>query len=177
MRILIQEYATSGGLNQDDLHSDLLVEGFGMLRLLIDNFTRLGLEVVTTLDNRIAFISKVLNAKQIKMIKNSDSFLKESINLLNSCDYFLIVAPETEGILQHIVSEYQEKSTAISYNCSPSAIYLAAHKSKMYTFCLENNILFPKTILIDDNASNDELLDGLRFPFPMIMKPDDGVAR
>lgn len=176
MRILIQEFATGGGLNQEDLHSDLLIEGFGMLRLLIDNFTRLGLEVVTTLDNRIAFISKVTCAQQIKIIKNTDSFLQDSIDLLDSCDYFLIIAPETDNILENIVNEYQKKSTAISYNCSPTAIHLATHKSKMYSFCLENNIQFPKTILIDKYTHIEDLLDDLPFQLPIIIKPDDGVA-
>ncbi|MHA1244844.1 MAG: ATP-grasp domain-containing protein [Candidatus Heimdallarchaeota archaeon] len=188
MRILVQEYSSGGGMVQDKPSASLLTEGFGILRVLVQNCKRLGMEVVTTLDERLSSIANFLEADIIEFISKEDEFAEKGLEHLNNCDYFLVVAPGIYGILSSIINLYQ-KSKAISLNCNSSAIEFSTNKDRTYEELSKNNIRIPNTLSIkpDDNVceiTNDRItknlykkeeLQNLDLIFPLVVKPNDSV--
>ncbi|NHK30315.1 MAG: ATP-grasp domain-containing protein [Asgard group archaeon] len=188
MRIFIQEFSSGGGMAQDNPGASLLVEGFGILRVLIQNCKRLGIEVVVTLDERLSFLERFLDADIIRKISKNDNYIENSLKLLNDCDYFLVCAPGINGILSSIIEHYQ-KSPAISLNCDINAVEFSTNKSNIYEKFSKSDICVPNTIRIKpDNSilkitdceianelfSADELLES-ELPYPLVAKPNDGV--
>ncbi|NHJ04604.1 MAG: ATP-grasp domain-containing protein [Candidatus Heimdallarchaeota archaeon] len=189
MKIFIQEFSTGGGFAQTLLDFNLIIEGFGMLRLLIQNFKRLNLEVITTLDSRLLFLIDFLEADEILLINQGESFLEKSESLVMKCDSFIIIAPGTDGILKNTI-EYYQKLQKSNLNCTSQAIDFSTAKHKMYELCSKINIQYPRTIIIENKKrfreiSKDsfvkisdiiEFTCNLDVNFPVIIKPDDGVA-
>ncbi len=188
MRIFVQEYATGGGLVNNPLHTSLLIEGFAILRALILNFKKCGYEVVTTIDFRLKQLESFLAADIIKPITTKQSIVDVSCDLLNNCDYFLIIAPGANNILSSFVNNYT-KTKARSLNCNSELIDLATNKYLTYKFCSTLQITFPKTykmqkngLCLDiENSSLKErhwskLIDERELSFPVILKPNDGIA-
>jgi len=188
MKVFIQEYATSGGLPKEKSNAKLLVEGFGILRVILQNCKRLGYEVVTTINKQIRFLTPYLDADKVVSFSPKENLIKKSLELINGCDYFLVIAPETHDILSHIVKNYQ-KSIGRSLNCQLDGIDITTYKSKAYEFCASKGILFPKTIKINKDGSSklisltkledftqEEPPNDYELGYPLIIKPDDGVA-
>lgn len=188
MRLFIQEYSSGGGMVQYKPGANLLVEGFGILRVLVQNCKRLGIEAVVTLDRRLSFLDKFLDADIIDSISKNDNFTANSLELLNDCDYFLIIAPGIDGILSSIIEGYQ-KSSATSLNCKPKAVEFSTNKSNVYEKFSRSDIYIPNTIRIKpDNSMKkitnneitnelfrvDEFLE-LDLLYPLVVKPNDGV--
>ncbi len=170
------------------LHPSLLIEGFAILRALILNFKKCGYEVITTIDFRLEKLKPFLSADIIEPITTGKSIFDVSINLLNNCDYFLIIAPGANNILSSFVSNYSN-TKAKSLNCNSELINLATQKHLTYAFCSTLQINFPKTykmkkngMCVDlENVSIKEkhwstLIDERKLFFPIILKPTDGVA-
>lgn len=188
MRIFVQEYATGGGLVNDRLHPSLLIEGFAILRSLILNFKKCGYEVVTTIDFRLEQLKPFLAADIIESITARQSIFDVSYELLNNCDYFLIIAPGTNNILSSFVNNYTN-TKAKSLNCNSELINLATQKHLTYSFCSSLQINYPKTYIIQKNglcldiehfSKNEkhwsELINERKLFFPVILKPNDGIA-
>ncbi|NHJ46817.1 MAG: ATP-grasp domain-containing protein [Asgard group archaeon] len=169
MRLFLQEFSSGGGMVQYNPSASLLVEGFGILRVLAQNCKRLDIEVVATLDNRLKFLEQFLDIDEISLISTNDDFIENSLELLSDCDYFLVVAPGIDGILSSIIERYQ-KSSAICLNCDTQAVEFATNKSSVYEKFAKSKIRVPNTIRIKaDELPESELL------FPLVVKPNDGV--
>ncbi|MBD3192200.1 MAG: ATP-grasp domain-containing protein [Candidatus Heimdallarchaeota archaeon] len=189
-RIFIQEFASGGGLLDDSLDPKLLVEGFGMLRVLLSNFQRLGYNPITTLDKRLSFLTSFLPTKGIIQVATAQEFIEKGLEAVKQCDYFLIIAPGSAGILSSLVQNYQQ-TQALSLNSSPQAISFTSNKLKMYKLCSQYQVSYPQTYAIYPNGSYEEiavpkqglvernwpeLLQQKRLNYPLILKPNDGVA-
>ncbi|MHA1220418.1 MAG: ATP-grasp domain-containing protein [Candidatus Heimdallarchaeota archaeon] len=189
MKIFIQEYASGGGLVKEDLSANLLVEGFGILRVLIDNCKRLGYKVTTTLDKRLTFLSHYLKADTLKMVTKDDSLISKGLEELDSCNYSLIVAPGISGTLSTILDNYS-KSSAITLNSNTQAVNFVTSKIKAYKHCSKHGIRFPRTRIVQVGKpcseinrntemkaiSGIESLEDWNLTYPVLVKPDDGVA-
>ncbi len=189
MRIFIQEFISGGGLSNQNLDAGLLVEGFGMLRVLTKNCKKLGLEITITLDKRLKFLSNFLEFDHLEKISSNESFIEEGKKLLQKNDYFLVIAPGTNNLLSNIINEYSN-SPSCSLNCDTNCIDFATNKSLVYEFCSKNGFNFPKTIKIAEDGScsliakNQAIkrIDGIgqlqkwELNYPVILKPNDGVA-
>jgi len=188
MKLFIQEYSSGGGMVQDNISASLLVEGFGILRVLVQNCKRLGIEVFITLDKRLSFLEKFVDADIIDLISRNDNFIANSLGLINECDYFLVIAPGLNGILSSLIEYYQE-SSANSLNCESKTVEFSTNKSSVYEMFSNSSICIPNTIRIKPNNSLtkitnyelknelfrvDELLE-LDLTYPLVAKPNDGV--
>jgi len=188
LRIFVQEYATGGGLVNEELHPSLLIEGFAILRALILNFKKCGYEVVTTIDFRLEELKSFLAADIIEPITTKQSIFDTSNDLLSNCDYFLIIAPGANNILSSFVSNYTN-TKAKSLNCNSELINLATQKHLTYAFCSSLKINYPKTYKIQKNGMYSDienssikekhwstLINEREICFPVILKPNNGVA-
>ena len=188
MRIFVQEFASGGGLVKESLHPALVIEGFGILRALIYSFERIGYNVVTTLDYRLEELRYFLPTEQIKIITEGESVIETSIEILKDCNYFLVVAPGSDSILSNFIEAYSGKK-AKSLNCNIEAVNLATKKHLSYKFYSSLGINIPVTFKINENGycsdvGNEEekeihwskLFEEKMLTFPVIIKPDEGVA-
>ncbi len=99
MKVLIFEYITGGGFNNQTLPDELLREGRLMLGALLDNFSRIdGIDVLVMLDSRVANLigSAGLNAV---IITPAHDTKQEFSRLAKTCDAVWPIAPEFDGIL------------------------------------------------------------------------------
>lgn len=189
MKLFIQEYATGGGLLGSNLDASLLVEGFGMLRSLVNNYTQLGYEVYTTLDKRLDFLSGYLSTRNIEVISKANEFKIRSLEVVNQCDSFLVIAPGTDEILEKIVRNY-ETTGKKSMNCQTKAIRYTTDKSQIYEYCYANNIQYPRTIVFNRSETSFEIggkcdikasrlsdiIKEFELILPVVVKPNEGVA-
>ena len=189
MKIFIQEYATGGGLIQTSLDLKLVVEGFGMLRTLAQNFLRLNYTVITTLDERLTALRPFLVGTENHLINFNDNFIEKSKELIKNSDLFLIIAPGANDILSSILEEYQAINS-FNLNGEIEFIDMATSKYVVYEKCSQIGIKYPRTILIynkesyrelpNPNAKKiiklKELVEKMELSYPLIIKPNDGVA-
>ncbi|HUT82548.1 MAG TPA: ATP-grasp domain-containing protein [Candidatus Bathyarchaeia archaeon] len=189
MKIFIQEFVSGGGLSDQDLDASLVVEGFGMLRVLASNCKKLGYNVTSTLDKRFKFLTHFLEIDHLVKISPNESFIEEGKKLLQNNDYFLVIAPGTGGLLSNIINEYSN-TTSQSLNCESKAIDFATDKSRVYEFCTKSGFNIPKTIKIAKDGScwllvknqAKRKIEGIdhyqkwEINYPLIIKPNEGVA-
>ncbi|MBN1904451.1 MAG: ATP-dependent carboxylate-amine ligase, partial [Deltaproteobacteria bacterium] len=96
-KILIHEYITGGGWKEAELPQGLASEGFLMLSAILEDFMKWGrFTVCTTLDKSLAQAS--ITADSITIIDPSEHE-KTLAGLAKECDFAIIIAPESNGIL------------------------------------------------------------------------------
>ena len=163
-RILVYEFICGGALADQPLPDSLAAEGWAMLSAVVKDFGAIdGTEVWTTLDSRI-HRSLAAEVKEFRPQEERDTLLC----LASNCDYVLVIAPETDGILYER-AVWLADSPARWLGCSPSAIELTADKFKLGNHLKDNGIpaLAVQPLLLD-------ALEGLEFP--VVIKPRDGAG-
>ena len=168
MRIFILEYFLSQEKNAIFKES-FYKEGKQILISLIKSFTRiegLKLSIYVNLDN-ISLVDN--NFNNVDFIfsnsKNQGSYFEKLINLdLNKCDYFLIIAPETNNLLYQI-TKIMESKNLNNLGCSSECIKKAANKWLLYNNFKNTSINLAESYLI---GGNDLDLD--RDFFPAVIK-------
>jgi tyramine---L-glutamate ligase len=102
MKILIFEYITGGGMNQQPFPEDLLREGQLMLQALLDNFASVDvIELQVMLDSRLkGQINSHLH--DVELIDASQNSEMEFVRLMQSCDAVWPIAPEFDDILYRL---------------------------------------------------------------------------
>ncbi|MFX1568436.1 MAG: ATP-grasp domain-containing protein [Promethearchaeota archaeon] len=177
--IFIFEFISGGGFRQINIPSSLFCEGFGMLRSIIADFKVLGFEIHTMLDNRIFYLSEILNADNVRKVERNDNYLKIFKNLVKICNYVFIIAPESSKILYNLTKIVRNhKKMVLSTNLN--GIKLGSSKIKAYNFFRKRKISTPTTYKI---PYKQKVLD-LEFILkkfreiknPIVIKPEDGVG-
>jgi len=178
-KIFICEFASSGGFNQKNIPSSLFCEGFGMLRSIIEDFRAIDFTIHTLLDYRISYLSKYLQADNIKYVSEKDSFVKEFETAVKESEYCFIIAPEFSNILYNLTKIVKINRKAL-LSVDLKGIELGTSKFKNYKFFTKNELTTPQTHLIPFKA---QLLDSEfvvqkfnELKTPIVIKPDDGVG-
>lgn len=174
MKILIYEYISGGGLADEYLSPTLLSEGFAMLKGLVSDFKNANHTVTVMLDNRIINSNSPVDADYIIKVysKNNQLFT----DALQTVDCAYIVAPETNGILESIVS-IVEKNGTLSLNCSSESIKQSADKAKIFEYAKNLGLDIPRTFMFkagDIDQIKNTILE--KTGFPVIIKPLNGAG-
>ncbi len=172
--ILIHEYITGGGYKEALLPEGLASEGFLMLSSLLDDFIRWGkLKVYTTIDKRVNGAS--IMADSITVIDPAD-YDKTLVSVAGECDFALIIAPESKGILADLNVLMKENSAA-PLGCDVGAIRATGDKWTCYKILAKAGLPLPETTIIDTGfkpLSTPEIAIDIKFP--LVIKPIDGVG-
>ncbi|NLD38649.1 MAG: ATP-grasp domain-containing protein [Desulfatiglans sp.] len=174
-KILIHEYITGGGWKEPELPESLASEGFLMLSALLDDFMKWGrLKVCTTLDNRLAGASIV--ADSITIIDQAE-YEKTLSSLAKECDFAIIIAPESNGILADLNGLMKENNT-VPLGCNIGAIRVTGDKWECHKMLSKAGIPVPETIVETGfkPVSTARLDNPCGINFPLIIKPVDGVG-
>ena len=178
-KIFIFEFVSGGGYNHVDIPSSLFCEGYAMLRTIIEDFKKLGFQIITLLDVRIEFLSQYLKADIIKLVKKNDEYIKIYTDCVKDSSYCFIIAPEFSNILYNLTKIAKDNKKSV-LSVDLEGVLLGASKLKTYNFFLENKVNTPKTYCIPFTKKDFDLEFVLQkfdsLGCPVIIKPEDGVG-
>lgn len=168
--ILIHEYVCGGGWQQPCLPKDLANEGLAMLRALVADFKGWGgCKIITTRDTRLAHVS--LEADQIIDLA-PDTHYETLSFLAANCTAALIIAPETDGILEKL-SRLVERRGACLLGSSPASISLASNKWRCHKLFTDAGLPTPDSWCVTPKKAGKM---AQKIGFPLVIKPVDGVG-
>lgn len=170
MRVFIYEYICGGGLAGRPLPESLAREGWAMLASIVEDFARVeGCEVVTTLDERLA--ERRLAARIVERLGGGAAAEIRTIERLAAdCDWTLVIAPESDGILFDRVRCVEESGGRL-LGPSSSAVAVAADKLVCGQVLGQAGVPAVSGRIV-------RLVDGLPDDcnFPVVLKPRDGAG-
>ncbi len=178
-KLFIFEFVSGGGYNQSEIPSSLFCEGYAMLRVIVEDFKKLGFKITTLLDKRFGHLSRYLNCDTVKFVKPLEDFLNKYIDCVKESSYCFIIAPEFSKHLYNltqIVKDYKKKLLSIDLN----GVWLGTSKLETYNYFTTNNVNTPKSYIIPFNAGLIDV-DFILQKFDqlgnsIIVKPEDGAG-
>jgi len=178
-KIFVYEFISGGGFNNIKIPSSLFCEGFGMLRSIVADFKYLDLELISLLDNRIRYLSEILNLDSIKYVESDDDYKKEFLSRVKESEYCFIIAPEFSNILSEL-SQIVIKNNKELLSVNLKGIEIASSKYKTYKYFLSHHLKTPETYLIpleNEYPLKKYIIDKFKqIGAPIIIKPNDGVG-
>ncbi len=173
MRILVFEYITGGGFNNQELPASLASEGLLMLQALLDDLREImiygreqPISIWVMMDERLKDRINPLGVEQciITQAQNTDD---EFVRLMLQCDAVWPIAPESEGILQDLCATVEAAGKRLL--TSPArAVQIAGNKFNTYQLLMQYGIATVPT-----QRYSDFEWDGC---LQWIVKPIDGVG-
>lgn len=151
MRIAVLEWICGGGLSDQRsaaIASELLDDGQAMLRCLVDGIQGAGYSVAFALDARLEDrLPESDHADRffIPLGAAPDEVLESWKSLAEQCDWTIVIAPESEGILEHVIATLAESSAINLVNCRGEGLQLCCDKLQFSGFCEQVGIAHPAT--------------------------------
>ncbi|MEJ2243527.1 MAG: ATP-grasp domain-containing protein [Candidatus Bathyarchaeota archaeon] len=176
MNLLILEWICGGGYSGQKLSSNILSEGYAMLRCFIADCKTAGHTVTTFLDPRLAIFNPPNKADKIISIASQKELYKKFAEISSLVDGVYIIAPESGQILENIVKT-AEKDGGSSFNCKSETIKRVSNKMTTYETLKNHGLQVPESILvnINENFNNVKCLTK-KLGYPLVFKPLDGVS-
>ena len=177
MKIIVYEHISGGGYAGQPIPSEVLCEGFGILRTAVEDFKAAGHEVTVLLDVRLSKLNPPIIADCIIPIfysKEPEKFLT-NISKINEALY--IIAPEKGKTMQSLV-ELSEKTEKTSLNCESVAIGKVADKAILHERLRKNGFSTPKILLLNFKDKLIQVNQDIKreLNYPLVFKPVDGVG-
>jgi predicted ATP-grasp superfamily ATP-dependent carboligase len=173
--ILIHEYISGGGWPGRELPKSLAAEGLSMLRAVLADFKAWGgANIITTCDRRLGDICLgdiPLPAERIIYLDPSDHY-NTLEQLAKRCQAALIIAPESDGILERL-SALMEFHGVRLLGSSSDSIAIAANKWTCHQLFLQAGLSMPATWRVDVREAEKT---AERIGYPLVMKPLDGIG-
>lgn len=176
MRLLVYEFLSGGGYAGQVFQTDVLCEGYAMLRALIEDFKTLGHSVTTFVDSRILKFNPPLQADSIIPVSSRDDLCKLLREASRNVDAVYIIAPESNGVLRKLVGDVEE-CEGNTINCRPEAIEASSNKLNVYERLRRMGIAAPETIPVNVQEDIKRIKSLAReLGFPEVFKPNVGVG-
>ncbi len=164
MRLFVSEFITGGGIANDPLPESLKQEGQLMLHAVLNECSKInGVQLVTTCDSRI---NLSIDNVEVHAVENAFDYIQQLTLIATQCDATWIIAPESEGILETIITHLdKEKITLI--NCDINSIHITSDKLTCAQHLTKNGIL---------TAQNMTREEALAYAQPVIIKYRHGAG-
>jgi len=176
LRILVYEHVVGGGFAGEHFPSNILSEGYAMLRGLISDFKAAGWEVTTFLDSRLRRFNPPLEADIVVPINTKDCVDENLKKTSENVDCVYVIAPESGGTLRNLVGEV-EASGGKSLNCKVEGIEKASNKMEVYRAAERVGLRTPETVVADIHEDIKVIRRFARdLGYPLVFKPVDGVG-
>tara|TARA_R110002050_G_scaffold269917_2_gene412480 strand:+ start:11247 stop:12269 length:1023 start_codon:yes stop_codon:yes gene_type:complete len=173
MKVFVYEHITSGALIDESLPASLADEGNKMLTAIVHDMTLLtDIELIILRDVRLKPLLDTIKPPRHRclIIDNSPAFQQHFTRAVNQADAVLIIAPETNGILQNLQQSVLNQNTLL-LGCEPTATQICTDKLLCYQQLQSHNVLSPHTITADEWSLNP-----FSSPSGFIVKPRDGAG-
>ncbi|MHA2299222.1 MAG: ATP-grasp domain-containing protein [Candidatus Hodarchaeales archaeon] len=174
--VLITEFITGGGFASGELIKSLFPEGFSMLRALVEDWNKMGFNVVSTLDSRMLWIENLMNV-DFTTVSSSNDYFDTLEKLSREVEHVICVAPETDGLLERCVKIFSETKGPVFHGPAVRAVQSLSNKHVLAKFCYQNGIKMPTTFFIPLLSFNTvrKALDTLKTP-EIVIKPVLGAG-
>ncbi|WP_131655562.1 hypothetical protein [Methylocucumis oryzae] len=127
MKILVFEYVTGGGLNNQELPESLFAEARLMLTELLALLTRLpSVTVLVMLDKRVVNAINLVNAEPI-VLESGQHWLELLVKSTHECDAVWPIAPEFDNLLALVCNTVQSAGKRL-LSSPADAVSLTANK-------------------------------------------------
>lgn len=172
LKILLLEYITAGGLNDEPLPASLLQEGTLMRDALLRDFSDIAeVEIVTTYDARVSLPKFI---KQAICVDSTSDVKTIWHDMLQTCDAALLVAPESNGVLTELTNMI-ELAGVKNLGCLHPAVEIASNKQLTYEALKKSNILTIPTYTVHEFLSPD-FMSNQSVSSGWVIKPIDGAG-
>ncbi|RLI05645.1 hypothetical protein DRO26_01610 [Candidatus Bathyarchaeota archaeon] len=173
--VAVFEYVVGGGFSNTQLETSLVVEGYAMLRSLLQDLKRSGYWVATTLDERLASTFKLQADKQVTVSREEDPMEKLEA-LLGLVEGVIVIAPAFKDAL-YKVTRFLEKRGSLVLGSNSNAVLTSSDKRLTLIALQKLQLHTPKTKI----ATMEEDVDQVRLKveeigYPVVFKPADGVG-
>ncbi len=137
MRLFVTEFITGGGIANDPLPETLKQEGQLMLQAVLADCSKIqDIELVTTRDARIAIDIEYV---EIHVVENAIDYLQQLTLIASQCDATWVIAPESEGVLDSIVSHLTKQKVTL-INCDVESIRISGDKLACAAYLADHGI-------------------------------------
>jgi predicted ATP-grasp superfamily ATP-dependent carboligase len=170
LHVLLYEHAVSGGFVNEKIPSNLLNEGYAMLRCLASDFKAAGHSTTVLMDSRLTSFTHAFRSEKIIKIYSTKQLLDTLSKNRSNHNACYIIAPETNDSLYNLV-DVIEHTDAISLNCSSQAIKQASDKSILPSKSTKLGLKIPKTRVFQKYESMAKIKRICKeLQFPLIIK-------
>ena len=169
MKIFVFEHVSGGGMVHQDLACDLTAQGRAMLIAVVSDLVGAGLTVCTTRDARV---EPVLAGARVVAIDSDSTVGEVFYNEANAADVALVIAPETDGTLQHWCSVLRDARVR-SLGSVPEAVGLCADKLALSRRLRASGVPTPVTWPAEDTLNP---VTGENPTATVVEKPVDGAG-
>lgn len=168
IRLLVYEYVTGGGLAGQEIPRSLAQEGRAMRDAVVRDFGSVrGVAVNTTSDPRAA--GGAQDRCTVETIGPGEE--RETLErLLRMADAALVIAPETDGILEER-ERWVRASGVCSLGCAPEVVALARDKPRCNAWLAERGVGVLETHVLGCPPHR-----AVSFEAPFVIKPRDGAG-
>jgi len=162
MYFFVCEFITGGGMQHEELPSQLVREGDMMLKSLLSDLQEAGIRnLVCTRDPRLNVTG------DIKVLQIDSGVWDIWRKCMKESEAVWIIAPETDGVLYELTC-MAHSAGCLVIGCTPAAVQLATSKNKTLTHLDSHNV--PCIPVIDEFDVDKVNLTG------WVVKPDDGIG-
>lgn len=177
LRIIVYEHISGGGYAGQSLPTDVLAEGFAMMKGLVADFAAAGHKVTVLVDERITRLNPSIAADFVVPVSYPEEIARFLSAIAPVNDAIYIIAPDTGQTLKTMIA-LAESTSLLSLNCKSSALSKISDKAELYENLENKGFPIPKTLTGSFDSKLEEVLGMIReeFTCPIILKPSDGVG-
>lgn len=174
LKIWVCEYVSAGGLASEALPASLLQEGLLMRDALLADLSALGVDCITSHDSRVAAPHHV-SSQPLHPGDDADALWRQQL-ASDDVDACWVIAPETDGVLQHM-QQLVQAAGKVWIGCRADAIAQTSAKSVMAEVCQQAGIaVLPHVFLAQANALDDLGWYPAAAADGWVVKPNDGAG-
>ena len=149
-----------------------------MLRAIVSDFKAAGHSVTTLLDSRLFALNAPLEAERVipvSSLEEADAAVRKVA--AEQVDVVLVIAPESEGVLQSLVARVERTGTPL-LNCSSVAIGKVADKFLLQEHIKRLGLPTPESLIFSIHEEAEAVSQAIneKVGFPVVIKPLDGVG-
>jgi len=176
LNVLIFEYVSGGGYANQKLSSSILSEAYGMLRSLVSDFKNAGHNITTLMDSRLMEVNAPIEVSKIFPVYAQNKIEKKLEELSNLVDYFFVIAPESEQILQKILQTVEDVG-GVSLNSEIDAVNCVSNKITAFEKFKQSGLKVPETVMLDTKEKTQIIKRQVKeLEYPLIIKPLEGTS-
>jgi predicted ATP-grasp superfamily ATP-dependent carboligase len=125
MRLFVTEFITGGGFANHPLPDGLKQEGLLMLNSVLADCSRIHhIQLTTCLDTRITLDHSNVD---VYPVEDSADYMQQVSKLAQASDYAWVIAPESSGVLESLVSQLAKQNIP-TINCDAESIRVTGDK-------------------------------------------------
>jgi hypothetical protein len=176
--VLIYEYVTGGGFIGSPALPRITSEAYAMLNSLVRDFSQnAGCEVVTIMEKRLAKHFRPSFASRVSEISSRSELDNTLKSAFKEVDATLIVAPETDGVLESITRVAEESGCSLLLGSGSNALQRVSKKDEAVQIARSAGIAVPETMCISvDEDPRLAFRLARDIGLPIVVKPQEGAG-